>query len=50
LLLAGCKVGMLDSGVFCEIIMNPWLQIRVKKYVEKLSNSYLLKKDFVAYC
>jgi hypothetical protein len=40
---------MLDSGVFCEIIMNPWLQIRGKEYAEELSDGYLLKKGFVAY-
>jgi hypothetical protein len=35
---------------FCEIIRNLWLQVRGKEYLEKLSDSYLLKKEFVAYC
>jgi hypothetical protein len=35
---------------FCETVMNLWLQVKGKEYLEKLSDSYLLKKDFVVYC
>jgi hypothetical protein len=41
---------MLDSGIFYEVVLNLRLKAKGKEYLENLSDSDLLKKDYVAYC